>query len=522
MSEQQYSDERLLKILKDYYIEHGRPTQKMFDADKTLPSSVLYATRFGGMRKALVLLELIKDDGILKFNEMSDEDILDNVKTLYKNNGKITSADFTRKNNLPSSNFMLTRFGSLKKVYDLCDIPYDDMHFSKNKNITDEKMLKMLKDYIDEHGIPTSKTFTAKNGYASNEMYRKKFGSWFNAIKLCGATIPEDRLKYYQNDRLTDKELLQKLRENTAIHLETNRFLVSGVEFSKYTDMQTFGVYCDRFGGIKETYGLIGYDYEEFNNQALEERMMEKLLELNDILGASPTTANLNYYSQYYEGFYSASAYDHHFGSISLALRKAGLELCRASITRGKTDEELLDVLKQIHVETGKYPDQIILNTSNDYPGYSTYVKKFGSWENAMFLAFGRKITQLAFTRITPNGNKCRSLLQYIYACMLEKYEIKYEIDEIYYRDYIPGLKRRYRFDFLVKIGNKAHLIEIFGLVGFKDYNNKTKIKMDLCKTNDVPLIDLYPKDIQKKTQKELYEDLIDRIKTLDSFNAAI
>lgn len=392
----------------------------------------------------------------------------------------------------------------------------------RKNSYSNEELLVILKNYIATNGIPTSKTFKAANGLPAAEVYRLRFGSWYNAIRLSGITIPEEKQKYYQNDRKSDKQILDDLRETTLLHLKNNKYLLTLKDIEKYPSMQCGSVYIKRFGGIKKAYELIGYDYKEFNNIQLEKDMLLKLKELSEILGHSPSTYDLNEYSQKYSEFYSASTYDRHFGNISNALLKVGLNITSSSKTRRMSKDQMILKLREIYKETGRYPDQLVLNSNPDYPNYGTYVSRFGSWENAFKMAFNKKIVHLSQRYQTHKGNICRSKLEYIFACMLEKKNIDYEIDNIYYKDYIPNLNRKYRFDFMITLDSKKYFIEIFGLDNYKSYDKVKQHKIKLCNDNNLNLIYFNQHEINNKTQNDLFELLMKKILESSNGNAIV
>lgn len=259
------------------------------------------------------------------------------------------------------------------------------------KKYSDEQLISILRDYIKEKGFPKTKDFTAKNGLPANELYRKRFGSWYESLLLTGAEIPEDKQKFYQNDRLIDERLLNDLKIVTEIHLKNNKYLLNNFDFKKYNHIQSYSVYSRRFGGIEDAYKLIGYDYNEFNNKQLEQEMLNKLLNIKNILDRTPNTYDLNHFSQFEEGYYSASAYDHHFGNISNSLSLVGLRPTQSSITKRMSEEKLLQCLRDFYNEHDKFPTQPDTHENNSLPVYSTYVHKFGSWDNALKKAFGNK-----------------------------------------------------------------------------------------------------------------------------------
>ena len=68
---------------------------------------------------------------------------------------------------------------------------------------TSEQLLDLLKNYINENGIPNSKrkTFKSRNGLPSYETYVSQFGDdLVNLIQLCGFNLSDEE-KYNLNTR---------------------------------------------------------------------------------------------------------------------------------------------------------------------------------------------------------------------------------------------------------------------------------------------------------------------------------
>ena len=96
---------------------------------------------------------------------------------------------------------------------------------------------------------------------------------------------------------------------------------------------------------------------------------------------------------------------------------------------------------------------------------------------------------------------------------MIEKYNIKFKKEE-HYKKYIKGLDCEYRFDFTIYIDDRRYFVEIFGIEGNDKYDKKISKKKQLCKNNNLKLIDLYGDDLLKTTD-EIYEMLIEKINKL-------
>jgi len=80
----------------------------------------------------------------------------------------------------------------------------------------------------------------------------------------------------------------------------------------------------------------------------------------------------------------SYSTYIRMFGTWNNALKMAGLQV---NVFIGLTDEELLDYLIQFYDDTGRPPIQKDFENNSVYPHYGVYIKRFGSWNNALNMA---------------------------------------------------------------------------------------------------------------------------------------
>lgn len=83
------------------------------------------------------------------------------------------------------------------------------------------------------------------------------------------------------------------------------------------------------------------------------------------------------------------------------------------------------------------------------------------------------------------------------------------------YKDVIPNFDRKYRFDFRIKMNGTSYYIELFGIQGNELYENRKQEKIKLCEENNIPLIQFYQSDIYSKTNKEIYETLLNYIEEI-------
>mgnify|MGYP003394395086 CR=1 FL=1 len=79
------------------------------------------------------------------------------------------------------------------------------------------------------------------------------------------------------------------------------------------------------------------------------------------------------------------TTYIRHFGSWNSALKMAGLQAKKGG-TKVYTDKELLEFLRKFERENGRPPIEEDFVRNYEYPNFQTYIKRFGSWKNALKL----------------------------------------------------------------------------------------------------------------------------------------
>lgn len=377
-----------------------------------------------------------------------------------------------------------------------------------NEKYTDEQLLEILRKYNDEVGFPTQRKFKTSNGLPSGATYFNRFGSFQNAILLSGIEIPENRKRYFNRVEYDKEYLLKVFKEQVNISIKERGLLLNDAEIDKNRFIPSTSVYYKHFSTLDNLYSLIGIDRNKFNNNKLEEDMKKKYIELRDLLGRTPHSRDFDKYSKDNDYWYCCQAYLNHFGSIQNLQKLMGDD----PYILGKAIEkqEMLDRLTQLSEELGCQPTQKDIYYCEYTPSINKYKKEFGSISNALYILGFKPNNKIL---ISPKGNKALSGYEYRFLLMLEKYNIKFE-KEVYYKDYIKNFNRKYRFDFKIEFNNKAYFIEIFGIDENEIYDKKTAEKKQLCRDNNLKLIDLYGYDLLKSTD-DIYQVLIRKINKL-------
>ena len=108
------------------------------------------------------------------------------------------------------------------------------------------------------------------------------------------------------------------------------------------------------------------------------------------------------------------------------------------------------------------------------------------------FKKTGKK-NKFGYSLISKDGHSCSSLCEAKIDDFLFDNNMKHVKEPVY-----PG-NTKWRADFLYK----TYYIEYFGLKGIKEYNQKTKNKIQYARINKIKLIEIYPEDIKNNTFKK-------------------
>jgi len=156
------------------------------------------------------------------------------------------------------------------------------------------------------------------------------------------------------------------------------------------------------------------------------------------------------------------------------------------------SDKMLLDAIIKKEKELGRTPSIEDIQKDRTLPSIDTYFDRFGTFTNACKTVgllsgsgcFGKSC-------YSKNGDFCRSIKEQNITNFLIDNSILYEKDKSY-SDIIPSLNSKLTMDWYI---NNFLVTEYFGLNNDK-YNEKTKMKIKLCKENKIRIISLFEKDI--------------------------
>ena len=240
-----------------------------------------------------------------------------------------------------------------------------------HQKYTNEHLIERLQDLAKRLGrTPNSRDVKDDELTPSLPTFTRRFGSWAKSAKLAfGVEIKTQRY-------LTDEELLEELKDfGTYLgHMPSKREVKSD-EF-----MPSYNAYLKRFGSWKEVLQIV-YAEERVLTKYTNKQLLDELRDFAEHLGHTPTISE----TIRDELMPSTDTYIRRFGSWGEAI-KAALDI-QIQLRPTWTDEVLLQELRDFSEIMGRSPTTMELDSDELTPSSSTYLKKFGSFANALELA---------------------------------------------------------------------------------------------------------------------------------------
>lgn len=436
--------------------------------------------------------------------------MIEDLKIYVENYGVPKVKDFKSKNSLRSFGYYNKLFetSGLKEILKLIDVD-----INVKRNISDEELLHELREYNRKIGFPTTRVFKNENGLHNSETYRIRFGSFKEAIIRAGIDIPNDKKNYFDRDFFTDEEIKKKVKEIADEYITKTNRLPTCKEVYMQKNAPDKSIINRRFGGLYNLYNILGYNVSYFKNlieDSFKENLLSEYNRLAEKLNRTPTSRDLDEYSILNECC-SASTYIRHFGNIYDVQILAGCVPVNIGLKKNKKD--LIEDLHKLHNELGRLPCQRDIHDNKRIASVKRYTNSFGTFSNALKEA-GFKDVSNKRVIMSHGCNLCLSSYEYDFVCMLEYYNFCFKKEEKY-KCYIKDLKREYQFDFTIFYDNDVYFIEIFGMMDRKNYKKIANTKINICKNNNINLIDLYPSDFKGKSMNDLYDRLIFEISNI-------
>jgi len=219
-----------------------------------------------------------------------------------------------------------------------------------------------------------SKKFYEKNVRQKSELWTRNNGVYEPIInpKLFDKA---QKILRNRNRKYTDEELITILRN---IYLKNGKLTTKII--NSYKDSPSSKIYQERFGSLLMAYELVGYQVKhDYTFLMLDNSDEELLAKLKTLYKRSGKLTSVLINST--DNMLSGSVYTRRFGSLINAYRLVGYYPKGKYRFYGFSDEELLELVRDIYEKEGKLSLRIIQN-SKDCPGAHTYIKRFGSLPN--------------------------------------------------------------------------------------------------------------------------------------------
>jgi len=233
------------------------------------------------------------------------------------------------------------------------------------KTYTDEELIQSLKNFYERTGkVPNTNSILSDPDVPRIQAFVNHFGSFKNALESAG---------FKAREKLSDEELIQLLKDFGKKTGKTPTVELVNAD----PDMPSVGSYCSRFRGFNKALELAGFEIQK--KILTDEELIEYLRDFGERMGRTPTQKMVCSDPE----MPSLSAYRNHFGNFNKALELAGFTLNSGR----RTSKEAIELLKEFGEKIGRTPTVDMVNANPDLPSVPTFMKYFGSFNNALRVA---------------------------------------------------------------------------------------------------------------------------------------
>lgn len=182
--------------------------------------------------------------------------------------------------------------------------------------------------------------------------------------------------------RTTEDNIREKLVERLRTLADEIGGSPTVQDLKETDDYPTLHRFVSVFGSwneAKEAAGLKTHRKEGNRDPFTDDELLRLLKELDEATEGFLSCDDM----ENAEGYPSCQTYKRRFGSWNRAKKLADLETVQTGEPRKYSDEELLDMLRQLSKELGRTVTVPDVDHEEGYPDSSTYVRRFGSWNKA-------------------------------------------------------------------------------------------------------------------------------------------
>lgn len=307
-----YTDEELVKIIKDFYIKNNKiPSSDDFKTSQ--PNTTTFILRFGSWKNALKVAELDRQ-------KYTKDKLRNELLNYYNEYGKVPTGRNIYKHGGATINTYIKHFGSFKNA--LLDVGLYELRDDKYQfceSYTDDQLLQNLKDYMkNKDKIPPYPIIKKELVAPRIATYEYRYGSIFNALKLIDYDIvlqKENELIELESDMIYQYKSLADELERTPSSRDINKY-------SKIGRVYSMGAYRFHFGSLYELQELCGLMPTVIGRNKSRDDLIKDIIWLAEELDRTPSQNDLIFY----KNVASISKYLRIFGSWNKAVKESGLK----------------------------------------------------------------------------------------------------------------------------------------------------------------------------------------------------
>lgn len=378
--------------------------------------SKTYQDKFGSWNEAILQAGLTPNQG----HNIPKEDLLDELKRLSDELGRTPTSRDMKESGCYGDSVFVNTFGSWNNA-----VTEAGLEPTRQRDVPREELLNELKRLTEELGDPPRVDEMRDLGAFGVSTYSNEFGSWNAALLEAGLSLNK-QVGIPESDLLGEiQRLHQELgRVPSAFDMENDgNFAVNtyrrkfgswnqalseaGLELNNRTnipqsellneikrladeidrvptigDMEQIGrfgsaTYAKSFESWNEAIRRAGFE-PNVRSDIPESELKQEILRLNDELGYTPERREMDRFGQFDSSTYASS-----FGTWNKALQEVELT---PNERRDIPKSELLAELQRLADELGRTPIRDEMGQQGEF-SHSVYTNRFGSWNNAIIEA---------------------------------------------------------------------------------------------------------------------------------------
>lgn len=285
MAKIKYTDEELIKVLKDAFQELGRVPNAL-DFEKRKPNYATFSLRFGSWDEALAKAGMKKDRQKLK--DYTSEELIGYLQRYYFEYGKVpTTRDLKRNKNYPSDETFRNHFGNHKNALiaaGLYELRTDKILFER-KEYTRDDVIKLVNDFIIKNNrVPTYDDLKYNKELPTGNVIIKHFDNLNTLIELLG----------YEpvNKSLVIKSKEEMIDDIYRLYLEIGRTPTSR-DINKCNYTASDGAYISRFESLYNVFEISNIPYNKRTRFLTDQEVIDIWYNLKNKLNRVPTLVEI-------------------------------------------------------------------------------------------------------------------------------------------------------------------------------------------------------------------------------------